>query len=131
MENYIGLIRKDHGTSYGLDFPDFPGCVSGGETLDQALANGREALALHVEILLEDGHHIPAPSTLEEVLAEAENRDALAVLVELPRVKGRATRINITVDEFLLRRIDAAARNRSAFLAEAAEAELERRKDAE
>ncbi len=131
MESYIGLIRKERGTSYGLDFPDFPGCVSGGETLDQALANGREALALHVEILLEDGHHITPPSTLEEVLVEAENRDALAVLVELPRVKGRATRINITVDEFLLRRIDAAARNRSAFLAEAAEAELERRKDAE
>lgn len=131
MESYIGLIRKERGTSYGLDFPDFPGCVSGGETLDQALANGREALALHVEILLEDGHRIPPPSTLEEVLAETENRDALAVLVELPRVKGRATRINITVDEFLLRRINAAARNRSAFLAEAAEAELERRKDAE
>lgn len=131
MESYIGLIRKEQGTSYGLDFPDFPGCVSGGETLDQALANGREALALHVEVLLEDGHHIPAPSTLEEVLADAENRDALAVLVELPRVKGRATRINITVDEFLLRRIDATARNRSAFLAEAAEAELDRRRDAE
>lgn len=87
MESYIGLIRKERGTSYGLDFPDFPGCVSGGETLDQALANGREALALHVEILLEDGHHIPPPSTLEEVLVEAENRDALAVLAELERRK--------------------------------------------
>ena len=51
--------------------------------------------------------------------------------MELPAVKGPATRINITGDEFLLRRIDATARNRSAFLAEAAEAELDRRRDAE
>jgi predicted RNase H-like HicB family nuclease len=127
MENYIALIRKDPDTSYGVDFPDFPGCVSGGETLDEALENAREALVLHVEGMLEDGQAVPSPSTVDAVIDDPHNRDALAVVVELPRIKGRAVRVNITLDEHLLRKIDTVTRNRSAFLTDAAEAELTRR----
>ena len=88
MENYIALIRKDPDTSYGVDFPDLPGCVSGGETLDAALENAREALVLHVEGMLEDGEPLPAPSTVDAVIDDPHNRDALAVVVELPRISG-------------------------------------------
>ena len=88
MENYIALIRKDSDTSYGMDFPDLPGCVSGGETLDEALENAREALVLHVEGMLEDGEPLPAPSTVDAVIDDPHNRDALAVVVELPRISG-------------------------------------------
>ncbi len=124
---YIALIRKESETIYGVDFPDFPGCVSGGETLKEALANAREALALHIEALLENREEIPQSSDMESVLADAHNRNALAVLIEVPRIRGRTVRVNVTLDEHLLRRIEAVARNRSAFLAEAAEAELNRR----
>ena len=88
MENYIVLIRKNPDTSYGVEFPDFPGCVSGGETLDEALANPREALVLHVEGMLEDGEPLAAPSTVDAVIDDPHNRDALAVVVELPRISG-------------------------------------------
>ncbi len=34
MASYIALIRKDADSDFGVDFPDFPGCVSAGATLD-------------------------------------------------------------------------------------------------
>ncbi len=119
--SYIGLVRKEPDTAYGIDFPDFPGLVSGGDTLDECLASGREGLQAHVQFMLDEGMAIPEPSPLETILADPDSRDALAVLVELPPVKGKAVRVNITLDEYLLADIDraAAARemNRSNFLA--------------
>jgi predicted RNase H-like HicB family nuclease len=36
---YIALIHKDHDTSYGVSFPDVPGCVSAGDTFEEAVDN--------------------------------------------------------------------------------------------
>jgi len=33
--NYIALIHKEENSDYGVSFPDFPGCISAGETLEQ------------------------------------------------------------------------------------------------
>ena len=55
MANYIALMRKGEGSDYGVEFPDFPGCVTAGRTLDEARRMAAEALALHVEGLREDG----------------------------------------------------------------------------
>ncbi len=34
--SYIALLRKDEGSDYGVEFPDFPGCVTAGKTLEEA-----------------------------------------------------------------------------------------------
>ncbi|MCY4269857.1 MAG: type II toxin-antitoxin system HicB family antitoxin, partial [Gammaproteobacteria bacterium] len=44
---YVCFIHWE-GASYGVSFPDFPGCVAVGETLDAAVRQGCEALAFHV-----------------------------------------------------------------------------------
>jgi predicted RNase H-like HicB family nuclease len=124
MTSYIGLIRKDADSDFGVDFPDFPGCVSAGATLDEARRMAQEALELHVGGMLEDGEELPAPSSLEVVMADPEKADAVAFLVTLPEPADRTVRVNITLPERLLRRIDERARNRSAFLARAAEKAL-------
>ena len=124
MTSYIGLIRKDADTDFGVDFPDFPGCVSAGATLDEARHMAQEALELHVCGVLEDGEALPVPSSLEAVMADPENADAVAFLVSVPEAADRAVRVNITLPERLLRRIDERAKNRSAFLARAAEKAL-------
>lgn len=41
------------------EVPSLPGCVSQGKTRDEALANIREAIALHVEVLQERGEQVP------------------------------------------------------------------------
>ena len=124
MTSYIGLIRKDADSDFGVDFPDFPGCVSAGDTLDEARRMAQEALELHVGGMVEDGEKLPAASSLEAIMTNPENADAVAFLVNLPDPADRAVRVNITLPERLLRRIDERAKNRSAFLARAAEKAL-------
>jgi predicted RNase H-like HicB family nuclease len=41
MRNYIGLLRKEAGSDYGVSFPDFPGIATAGTNLDDARARRR------------------------------------------------------------------------------------------
>ena len=84
MTDYIALIHKDPDSDYGVSFPDFPGCVTVGSTIDEAKTMAAEALAFHIEGMVEDGEAIPAPSDFETVMRERENRDAVAFLVAAP-----------------------------------------------
>jgi predicted RNase H-like HicB family nuclease len=128
MAQYIALIHKDAESDYGVHFPDLPGLVTAGATLDEARAFAEEALALHLEGMAEDGEPIPEPASLETVMADPENREGVAILVSAP-TKARAVRINITVPEDALREIDAYAEGhgftRSGFLVQAARREME------
>lgn len=125
MRNYIGLIHKDADSDFGVSFPDFPGAVTAGTDLDDARLMAEEALALHVEGLVEDGQPVPEPSSLEAVMADPDNRDAVAILVSLKGESRKAVRINITLPEDVLQDIDAYAEarglTRSGFLARAAQ----------
>jgi len=124
MTSYFGLIRKDTDSDFGVDFPDFPGCISAGTTLDEARRMAQEALELHVGGMIEDGEALPVGSSLETIMADPENADAVAFVVTVPDAADRTVRVNITLPERLLRRIDERAKNRSAFLARAAEKAL-------
>lgn len=124
MASYIGLIRKDPDSDFGVDFPDFPGCVTAGATLEEARRMAQEALERHVQGMLEDGDELPVPGPLDAIMADPNNGDAVAFLVTLPETADRSVRVNITLPERLLRRIDERAANRSAFLARAAEKAL-------
>jgi predicted RNase H-like HicB family nuclease len=53
--------RGEH--SWGAYALDVPGCVAVGETREEVEALFREALALHLEALREDGQPIPEPTT--------------------------------------------------------------------
>lgn len=124
MRQYIALIHKDAESDYGVSFPDLPGCITAGRDLDEARAMAQEALALHLEGLAEDGEAIPEPSSLEEVMADRDNRSGVAILVSAPRTAARAVRVNITIPEDVLGEIDQHAERegmtRSGFLVKAA-----------
>lgn len=124
MRRYIALIHKDADSDYGVSFPDLPGCISAGTTLDDARAMATEALALHLEGLAEDGEAVPEPSSLEEIMSDAGNRSGVAVLIDAPVEAVRSVRINITMPSDILEEIDRyAAREgftRSGFLTQAA-----------
>ncbi|MER9625018.1 type II toxin-antitoxin system HicB family antitoxin [Mesorhizobium sp. M0222] len=81
MRYYVGLTHKGQESDLGVSFPDFPGVVTAGTGLDEALAMVEEALTFHVEGLLEDGGAIPAPSSLEDVMADKDNRSGFAIMV--------------------------------------------------
>jgi len=129
MRSYIALIHKDADSDYGVSFPDLPGCVTAGVNLDDAHHMAEEALALHLEGMEADGEPIPEPSSLEAIMAARENHDAVAILVKAPQKATRAVRVNVTVPEDDLERIDRFADEhgytRSGFLLRAAKHEME------
>lgn len=124
MTAYIALIHKEADSDYGVSFPDFPGCVTAGTDLDDAHRMAEEALALHIEGLSEDGEAIPEPSSLVEIMEDPENAGGVAVLIPAPAQDAKTVRVNITLDERVLRKIDAYAESlgytRSGFLVRAA-----------
>jgi predicted RNase H-like HicB family nuclease len=124
MRQFIALIHKDPDSDFGVSFPDLPGVITAGSTLDEARDNAVEALALHLEGMAEDGEAVPEPSSLEDVMAIAENRDGVAVLIPAPVADVKSVRINITLPADVLNEIDRHAEregfSRSGFLAKAA-----------
>jgi predicted RNase H-like HicB family nuclease len=124
VRQYIGLIHKEAKSDFGVSFPDFPGLATAGTSLDDARAMAEEALAFHIEGLVEDREAIPEPSSLEQVMADPNNRDGVAVLIAVKTEAPKAVRVNVTLPEEVLEQIDryAAAHGftRSAFIAQAA-----------
>jgi hypothetical protein len=57
----------------------------------------QEAIELHVSGMVEDGDELPSPSSLEVIMADPENSDAVAFLVTLPEAVDRTVRVNITL----------------------------------
>ena len=117
----------------GVSFPDFPGCVAVGETVEEAVRHGCEALDFHVEGLSEDGDSIPPPHSIDSIKCDTElvdwRRGADIVLIPLLLDRGSSRRVNISLDRGLLEAIDDEARHsgmtRSAFVATAARHEIE------
>lgn len=132
MATVIALIHKDEGSDYGIGFPDFPGCISGGTTLDEAFQRGRAALETHIAALVEDGDPMPRVRDLDTLKSDpdlAEDfSDAILVGAVEADLPGKSVRVNVSLEERLLERIDRRAvtlgLNRSAYLAEAARREM-------
>jgi predicted RNase H-like HicB family nuclease len=126
MANYIAVVHKDPKSDFGVSFPDFPGCITAGSSIDEAKDMAHDALSLHMKGLLEDGENIPAPSKLEDVMDDPDYSDAIEILiVTISEAKPRVVRVNITVPEDMLRKIDTVAKkrgmSRSSFLVHAAQ----------
>jgi antitoxin HicB len=68
---YTTLLDPDpEGAGYTVTVPALPGCTTEGATLDEALANVREAIACHIEGLLASGDEVPreAPTLISLVV---------------------------------------------------------------
>jgi predicted RNase H-like HicB family nuclease len=83
MASYIALLRKDDNSDYGVEFPDLPGCISAGGTLEEAHRMAEEALAAHVAFLREGGDDVLAPSPLDVIARQPEIKGAVCFMVEL------------------------------------------------
>ncbi len=85
MAQYIALVHKDAGTSYGVSFPDVPGCVSAGDTFEEAIGNAAEALSGHFSAMRADGEAIPTPRDFESLKRDPEfiedSEDAIVTMI--------------------------------------------------
>ena len=78
MTHYIAIVEEEDGKAVGVWFPDLPGCVSAGDTLDEAVLNAAEALELWAEAMIESGQKIPAARSLTDLKADSEITQDLA-----------------------------------------------------
>lgn len=123
---YLIVIHKDPDSDYGVTVPDLPGCFSAGSTIPEALQNAQEAIECHIEGMLADGEYLPDPADEEKHLANSDYRGGIFVFVDVDerKLSGKVQRINLTVPEFALARIDAYSEahgeTRSAFMTRAA-----------
>lgn len=129
MDSYFAALHPpEDDSSWGVTFPDLPGCVSGGDSFEDAVNAAREALSGHLAALRADGDPVPRPRAWAEISGDPEAlpAGALAQLVTPRRVPGERLRINITIDKGLLRVADEAAEaaglTRSGFIERALEA---------
>lgn len=114
-KSFLAVLEKSN-EGYGVFFPDLPGCVSGGVDFEDAVTSAEEALALHIEGMLEDGEEIPTPIRKEDYKSEP-NECVILVKVETSEKKQR---INVMLPASLISAIDAKSTNRSEFLTQAA-----------
>ena len=120
---YIAYLHKDKKSDYGVSFPDFPGCITAGSTLEEARSMAVEALAFHVAGMREDREPIPKPATLDDLRGDPAMKGAVAFLTEL-REPERTVRINITARQSQIAEIDRRARakglTRSSYIVQSA-----------
>lgn len=127
MTYYIGIVHKDPDSSYGIAFPDLPGCFSAGEDLVELERNAIEAIELYLDG--EDVARFPARD-MNEIGKEAADDQGNYTLMAVPFIRsgGKTVRVNISLDQRTLAAIDDAAErrklSRSAFLASAVYKEL-------
>ncbi len=128
--NYPAFILKDEG-SFTVSFPDLPGCLTFGTSIEEAFDHAREALEGHLAAMADEHMPIPEPTPLDAIAPDDDDADAVVAKVLVPvRLPGKTVRTNISIDESLLMSIDLVAQNRSAFFTEAARNELARKRAA-
>ena len=55
-------LTRAEGGGYVVEYPDIPGCMSDGETVEEAIANGREALGDTLAVFRETSRKLPPPA---------------------------------------------------------------------
>jgi len=116
------VIHKDDDSCYSVSIPDMPGCFTAGESMLEAVSNVQQAAECHYF----GEPDLPTPSDMEKWIKEPDYKDGVWVMVDidLSRLQVKAKRVNITIPENLLSRIDryvlAHHLTRSGLLAQAA-----------
>ncbi len=127
----VALIQEENG-AYSASFPDFPGCTAGANDPDAVIAKAAEVLSHHIARIITTGRELPQVRSLSRLTQDpvflADSTGLMIALV--PYTPGtRKVRLEITLDESLVARIDRAAdtvgETRSRYLANAARQHLD------
>ncbi|WP_286078966.1 type II toxin-antitoxin system HicB family antitoxin [Faecalibaculum rodentium] len=102
-KTYLAVMEPcDSG--YGVYFPDFPGCVASGKTIDQAARIAKDALSMHYYTLEEESEEIPEPS--QSLSAEDTAGNVVTPITIYPELlheeyRNRRVKTNTTIPAWL------------------------------
>ena len=101
---YPACFYKDTNDSYAVVIPDLPGCVSGGDTIADAILMATDAASGWVLDELEDGKSIPTASELKDIILEDDGFVSMLVLdmdFYTEKYGSKAIRKNLTIPAWL------------------------------
>jgi predicted RNase H-like HicB family nuclease len=106
MAVFIAVVKRDDEVGYTASFPDYPSCAVAAPTIEDVLAKAGEALATHIERLLQTGQKLSGPTAADAI----ERGDAfLVAAVDVPDDLGIA-QVELGIPALALARIDSFAR---------------------
>ncbi|HIE8756128.1 TPA: type II toxin-antitoxin system HicB family antitoxin [Klebsiella variicola subsp. variicola] len=131
MKFPIYLHKTDTGGFSGF-VPDIKGCYFAGDNIDETIADAFEAIDAHLEFTAEKGKSLPLATAVEEHFENDSCQGGYWAFVDidLSKYDGKAVKLNITLPQNLLVRIDSYVDShqeygsRSGFIAELARREL-------
>ena len=110
--------------AWGVVVPDLEGCFSASDNgVDEAIENAKEAIELWIEVALDSGMSIPAPSTITQLQKDPRFKGWIWAVAEIDPalLSNEIERVNITLPKRVLTRLDqkakAAGESRSGFIA--------------
>jgi predicted RNase H-like HicB family nuclease len=125
-------ISADNVDKVSAFVPDLPGCKEEGESIEIVMVRINEAIEGHLTLLAEYGEAIPLAKSIDYHIKKLANADIIWAIVDIDisPFLGRSHKINVTLPELLIKKIDdrvtknSRYKTRSGFIAKACIAEL-------
>ena len=126
---YPAVLERGPKGTFGAWFPDFPGCVAGGKSQEEAIEKAENALAQAVDALAEHDRVLPQATPIEGVVLP-KGCDLVAYFVVGVDPPDPSERVNVYLPKSLIGRVDRRAAelgmSRSSFFGLAATMALDR-----
>lgn len=95
----IRELSPDDGGGFLIEFPDLPGCMSDGETVEEAIANGVDAVECWISVAKEKGREIPDTLDVESQSGKWVQRVPKSLHARLTR---RAKREHVSLNTLVV-----------------------------
>src|SRR6266700_1918302 len=102
---YPAVLERGPKATFGAWFPDFPGCVAGGRSQEEAIEKAEGALARAVDGMAEQGRPLPEPTPIEQI-ALPQCADVVAYFIVGVDPPDPSERVNVYLPKSLITRID-------------------------
>lgn len=102
---YPAVLERGARNALGAWFPDFPGCVAGGRSQEEAIERAERALAQTVDGWTEQGRPLPEPTPIERIVLP-RGSDAVAYFIVGVDPPDPSERVNVYLPKSLIARID-------------------------
>lgn len=102
---YPAVLERGPKGTFGAWFPDFPGCVAGGRSQEEAIERAESALGQAVDGLAEHERPLPEPTPVERIMLP-KGCDLVAYFIVGVDPPDPSERVNVYLTKSLLGRID-------------------------
>jgi predicted RNase H-like HicB family nuclease len=102
---YPAVLERGPRATFGAWFPDFPGCVAGGKSQEEAIEKAENTLAQAVDMMAEHDRPLPQPTPIERIVLP-KGCDHLAYFIVGVDPPDPSERVNVYLPKSLIGRVD-------------------------